>query len=296
MRTCLRSGWRSARGNSGLILTLWGWTALVSLAAGTAVWRWLAAAFNHAPWADRMLDRFHVGIAVELMQYDRFPPTLTLNGAVLALLILGAVSNPLVSAGVLEVIISRDGRPMLHRFFRGAGHFFGRFFRLLVISGVAALVLVIAASAVTAPIVSWLGDSSWERTWLAVGLARLILLALLLAFVASVLDVARARVALADTEIRGMLREWSRAARFVLRNFATVAGIYLTFGALFLAALIVYAGLAGILPTRTWGGILLAIVIQQLFVVVRAGLGVARAGATVALCRRAPVTVPVLQL
>jgi hypothetical protein len=221
---------------------------------------------------------------------------LTLNGVVLALLILGAISNPLASAGVLEVIVSRDNRPMLHRFFRGAGHYFGRFLTLLIISAVAGVVLILFASAVTGPIISWLGESSWERTWLALGLGRLGLYVVLLALVASVLDVARARVVTADTEVRGMLREWLGAARFVVRNFGTVAGIYATIGILLVVALTVYAALASVLPMRAWGAIWLCIVLQQLFVIARAGLGVARAGASVELCRRAPAIAPVLQL
>jgi hypothetical protein len=295
MTTCVRSGWRAALGNRKLIATLWAWSALAALAGGAAAWRWLAEAFNHSPWADRLLERFQLGLAVELMQYDRFSPMLALNGAVLALVVVGLISNPLVSAGVLEVIVSRDERPLLHRFFRGAGHFFGRFLRLLIISGVAAAVLVVVAAIVTRPISRPLSESSWERTSIAFGFTRFVLYAALIAFVLAVLDIARARVAMADNEIRGMLRAWFGAARFVLRHLGAVAGIYAAFGVMFVVALAAYAAIANAVPTRAWGGILLVVVLQQMFVMARAGLRIARAGATVELCRDVRVTAPVLQ-
>ncbi len=284
--TCIRSGWRALLGNRKLVATLWAWSALAAVVAGAAVWRWLAAAFNYSPWGDRLLDRFHLGLAVELTQYDRFSPMLTLNGVVLGLLAVAIISNPLVSAGVLEVIVSRDDRPLLHRFFRGAGHFFGRFLRLLVISAVVALLLVVIAAAITRLISTPLSESSWERMSIAFGFSRFALYGVLVAFVMAVLDVARVRVATAGTEIRGMLRAWFGAARFVLRHLGKVAGIYAAFGVMFVVLVAVYAALASVIPTRAWGGILLAVVVQQLFMTGRAGLRIARAGASVSLVTR----------
>ncbi len=283
MTTCLRSGSRALSGNGKLVATLWAWSTLGALAAGAATWRWLGAAFNDSPWADRLLDRFFLGLAAELVQYDRFSPMLALNGAVLGLAAVGLISNPLVAAGVLEVIVSRDDRPLLHRFFRGAGHFFGRFLRLLVISAVAAVVLVVAAAAITRPIATPLSESSWERASIAFGFGRFVVYGALVAFVMAVLDVARARVATAATETRGMLRAWLGAARVVLRHIGAVAGIYLALGVLLVAVLAVYAALADAIPTRAWAGIVAAIVLQQLFVMARAAIRIARAGATVSL-------------
>lgn len=105
----------------------------------------------------------------------------------------------------------------------------------------------------------------------------------LVAFVMAVLDVARARVATAATETRGMLRAWLGAARVVLRHIGAVAGIYLALGVLLVAVLAVYAALADAIPTRAWAGIVAAIVLQQLFVMARAAIRIARAGATVSL-------------
>src|SRR5512134_27362 len=132
LTTCLRSGWHAAFGHRALALTLWAWNGLLALAAALATWRWLDAAFAFAPESDKLLERFRLGIVIELLQYDRFSPLSAVNGAAIGLLILAAISNPLVSAGLMEVLVTSDERPMLHRFFRGAGHFFWRFARLLM--------------------------------------------------------------------------------------------------------------------------------------------------------------------
>jgi hypothetical protein len=292
---CVRAGWRAALANRKLILTLWGWSTLLALPVGAAVWRWLGAAFNHSPAADRLLERLQLGLAVELTQYDRFSPLPALSGAVLGLAVVALISNPLLAAGVLEAIVSGDDRPLLHRFFRGAGHFFGRFLRLLLISGVAAVLLVIVAGIITRPITSALSETSWERTSLTAGFARRLLAGFLIAFVMVVLDVARTQVVTADSEVRGMLRTWFRAARFVLRNFGVIAGTYTAFGLMFLAVVVVYAVVVNVIPTGTWAGIWLVILLQQLFVMTRAGLRVARAGGAVELCRVRAVSAPVLQ-
>lgn len=296
LTTCLRSGWRAAFSHGSLALTLWAWNGLLALAAAFATWRWLDAAFAYAPEADKLLERFRLGIVIELLQYDRFSPLSAINGAAIGLLILAAISNPLVSAGLMEVLVTSDERPMLHRFFRGAGHFFWRFARLLVISGIAGLILFLVAAAATRPITTALGESSWERAWLAASLARLSLLALIFVFLAAVNDLARAEVTLSNVEMRGMFRAWLRALRLAVGNFGLVTGIALAYFAVLGVMLIAYAALAGALPAQSAAGILILIVLQQAFMIGRAALRVARGGAAVALCRaRLPVAAPVAQ-
>jgi hypothetical protein len=294
--TCARSGWRAATANGKLVLTVWLWNGLLALVAGVATWRWLDAALAHAVEGDRLLERFHVGLAVELMQYDRFSPITSVNGAVLGLILLAAISNPLLSAGVLEGIVASDGRPVLHRFFRGAGHFFGRFLRLLVISALAAVVLVLLTGAVTRPVVEFLSDSSWERTWVAASLVRTALLLMVVVLVAVILDVARAQVVTARVETRGMLRAWADAARYVFRHFGTVATFGLAYVGLLVVMLGAYLLVASVLPGQTWAAIVALILWQQAFMIGRAGMRVARAGAALQFCRKTTeVSEPVLQ-
>ncbi len=278
--TCLRSGLRAAFVNRRLIVTLWLWNLLLALVVGLGTSRWLSSAFDYSPEADRVLQRFHFGILIELQQYDRFSPFTFLGGTVLALIFLSAISNPLVSAGVLEVLVARDDRALLHRFFRGAGHFFGRFLRLLATSAAAFLLLAIAVTAVTSSISRAFGSAGWERAGLATWFSRMLLLLVLAGLAMAVLDVARARVVMAQTEVRGMVRAWAGAARFLFGHFGVLAGIYVVLGLIWVALAGLGLGIVSVTPVTNWAGIWLLIAVQQAFMIARATLRIARAGAT----------------
>lgn len=291
--TCLRAGCGAALANWRLILTLWAWSGVAAIVAGAGVWRWLSTAFDYAPEADRLLERFHFGLVIELIQYDRFSPLTLLYGAALGLLVVATVSNPLVAGGVLEVLVSRDDRRLLHRFLRGAGRFFGRFLRLVLITAIAALILSTIARYLTTPAVRALSDSSWERAAIAAALGGLLLMAAAVGLTVVILDFARVRVAVENPEMRRMTRAWLGAARFVFRNFGPVVGVYVTYAILIGTAFAIYAAIANLLPVRSWAEISGLVLLQQLFVVTRAAFGVARQASAVELWRlRAPAPAP----
>jgi hypothetical protein len=293
--TCLRSGWQAAVGRPRLVATLWFWNLLMGGIVGLGVSRWLAAAFNWSPVADQALERFRFGLLAELTQYDRFSPFTFLGGAVLALMIVAALSNALLAAGVLEVLVSEDPRPLLHRFFRGAGHFFGRFVRLLIVTGVALILLWIVMGMITRPIVRALGESSWERTWIAVALGRFALLGVFVALLMAVLDVARAQVASSPVEQRGMLRAWLRSVPIVFRNIGTIGGIYVVLGACWVALALIGLAIVFAVTPAHWAAIWLLILLQQAFMFARAGIRVARAGAILGVARVAVPVTPTLE-
>lgn len=290
--TSIRAGWKAAFTHTRLVAAVWLWGTALALSAAIPVWRWLGRALDDSPEAQQVLERFSIGFITGLTQYDRFSPLLMVNGEVLALLLLGILSNPIVAAGILEVLVSPDERPLLHRFMRGAGHFYGRFLRLLVVSGVAAAVLLIAVSIPMRPILSALGESSYERAWLAASIARLLLFGAAIGFVMVVTDIARAQIVLAETEVRGMMRAWARAVRFVLRRFFAVLGTYAALAALAAIAFGVYLLIVNAIPTLSWAGIWAVVIVQQAFTVTRAGLRVMRAGAAVELARGGMAILP----
>lgn len=280
-----RSGWRASFRRPRLVTALWLWNALLGLVVGWGMSRWLGLAFDLSPTADQALQRFQAGLLVELTQYDRFSPWTFATGALWALVVIAALVNALVAAGILEVLISGDERPLLHRFFRGAGHFFGRFLRLLIITGVALLLVWVAVAALTRPIMNALGESSWERTWITVGLFRFALLGALVALLMGILDIARTQVVISATEQRGMLRAWLRAARLTFRRLGTLASIYFVLGVCWLVLAGIGLAIVCALTPTNWAAISLLIVVQQTFMFARGGIRVARAGAVLELVR-----------
>ncbi len=294
----IRAGWSAAVRERKLVAVVWFCNLALSLAAGWAVWRWFGAAFNTAPEADKLLDGFNLPVIIELFQYDRFSPFAAMSGAVTGLGIAALLLGPAMAGGIYEVLASHDGRPALHRFGRGAGHFYGRFLRLTAIALVAGVVLAGIVSAIFGAIVMRIDDAGFERAWVVArfGSLAITLLVFLIAIVA--LDFARVRVVVDDG--RAMLRTYARAFRFVLANagalFVIYAAIVVTFG---VVSAIVTA-ISDVMPGRPWAGIIVVVLLEQVAMIVRAGFRVARAGAslefTSAALQRDAVAVPAVAL
>lgn len=283
----LRWGSRAALGRPRLIAALWLWNALLGLVIGWGVSRWLGAAFDYSPEADRALRHFSFGLLAELVQYDRFSPPTFAGGAATGLIAIAAISNALVAAGILEVLTTEDTRPLLHRFLRGGGHFFGRFLRLLIVTGLALVLGWTIVGAITSPIVRAIGESSWERTWLLASILRLAVLGLVVALAMAILDVARTQVVISATEQRGMLRAWLRGARATFAHGWPLAGVYVVLGIAWLACAAIGLAIVFAVTPTNWAAIGLLILVQQGFVFARGGLRVARAGAVLQVVRTA---------
>ena len=282
----IRAGWSAAIGEKKLVAVVWFCNLALSLAAGWGVWHWFGAAFNTAPEGDKLLDGFNLPVIVELFQYDRFSPYAAMTGAVTGLSIAALLLGPAIAGGIYEVLASRDGRPVLHRFGRGAGHFYGRFLRLTVIALVVGLVLAGITSAILGVLVRAIDDAGWERTWVAgrFGSMAVTLLVFLIAIVA--LDLARARVVVEDR--RGMLRTYLRAFRFVLANSGQLFVIYASITLSFAIVGAVVMWIADAVPGRPWAGIVMVTLLQQVMMIVRAGFRVARAGASLEFAAAVP--------
>jgi hypothetical protein len=283
----IRAGWSAAVHEKKLVAFVWFCNLVLSLAAGWGVWHWFGAAFNTAPEGDRLLDGFYLPVIIELFQYDRFSPFGAMTGVIAGLGVVAFLLGPAIAGGIYEVLASRDGRPVLHRFGRGAGHFYGRFLRLTVIALVIGLVFAGIMSALFSFLLTRIDDAGWELTWVFTrfGSMAVTLFVFLIAIVT--LDFARVRVVRDDG--RRMLRAYAAAFRFVLTHawslFLVYAAITLTFGIIGG----VLMSIPDVIPGRPWFGIITVVLLQQLTMVVRAAFRVARAGASLEFAPAVPV-------
>ena len=282
--TATREGFAALRRSPRLALTLWLVNLTLALAAGVPGWLALRSAIGLAPGADALGDGFSVGVLVDLVEMR---PGL-LGGLFLSALgvaFLGLLAGAAVQGGVLEVLTSRDDRPFAHRFGRGAGRFFFRFVR----AGVLALLAgAIAAALLAGPLLAVGGrmrrESGQEVLSNLVSLAGLAVAALVLLVALLALDAARIRV----------VREDARRVLPLLRSgFAVVLGHPVkwlgTWGvnALLVGlALGLYLAFRDAVPAGTGPLVLLMVLAQQAFVLVRSGLKVALAGSEMALIER----------
>jgi hypothetical protein len=277
-------GFRAAVRRPALTVTLWLWSLLLGAIVALPAWATFGGAFNLFPEADRLLDRFDLRILFEAFHYDRSSVPGTLAGALAGAALVALVGNSLVAGGVLDVLTTDDGRRFLHRFMRGAGRFFGRFVRLLLLAA-GSFLLCAAAVAVAGSLVTLLMSQAGSEMVRILGYVVVPAAVLLLfAFFSLVLDYARTRMVLEGS--RGAFLAWFRSLGFVLRHLVATGIVALVFaaftGVLFAASL----GYQARAASNTWLLILALLAVQQATMFLRFGLRVGSVGATVEVSNR----------
>lgn len=269
--TCARTGLSAASRRPGLASLLWLWNLAFASVLALPVWTWWHGATARAPEADRLLSRFSFSVFGELVRND--PSITTLVSTFWAVALLALVGQAFVAGGTIEVLTSDDARPFLHRFFRGAGHFFWRFLRAGLVGAVAFLPVALVLTAAFGPINRALEEADWEPAWYLGQATFLFLLALLALVVFLALDYARIRMARDDS--RRTIRAFFGGVRFVATHPRATIGVWLVIAVLTAVVFALYLAYDEIVPATTWGAILLTLVVQQLTVWLRAGLRVA---------------------
>jgi hypothetical protein len=277
----LADGVRSATRRPGLVALLWAWNLVLAGLAALPFWAWIYSATGVSPETDRLLDGLNIGVLVHLVVgYPAAGPVMASAAAVgLAALVSGAF----LSGGLLEVLMgSGDDRSLLHRFFRGAGHFFGRFFRLLVIAGLTIVPVTAAVAALLAAATGPLTDGASESAAFWAGLGMPAGVCLTLAFFLLALDYARVMTVASGS--RGMFRTWFRALGFTIRHLPGIATIGLLAGVGVVLALWAAVSFDTAYSARAWVVVLGAIAVHQAAAVVRTAVRVGQVAAQSSYC------------
>jgi len=272
-------GAAAARANLRLVAALWLVNLALALAAGLPGWLTLSEVMGPLPRADALSESLRFGVVADLAEL--YPELLThISRAAIAAFGLAWIVALAATGGTLEVLTSRDARSFAHRFGRGAGRYFGRFLRLALISLVAAPLLV----GVTAgPLLAWSRYLRRESgsEWLAMSVWTLALAAAGLALLLTLLVQDAARVRLVREDARRVFREWRSAVVLVLGHPAKWLGVW-SWNALALAvAFALFLAVSSAVPPRPL--LVVLVLLQQAYVLVRCGLRVALVGAEVEL-------------
>jgi hypothetical protein len=276
-----RAGLVALRRSPGLAVVLWLVNLSLALAAGVPGWLALRSAIGLLPGADPLRDGFSLGVLVDLVEMR---PGL-LGGLLLSALGiagLGVLVGAAATGGALEVLTSRDDRPLAHRFGRGGGRFFVRFVRAGLF---ACLAGSLGASLLAGPLL--VVGRRMRRESGQEALSNLVWLG---GFAAGAVVVVLALLALDAARIRIVREDARRVAPLVWSGFGLVLGhpvawlgtwgVNTLLGAL---ALGLYVAFRGAVPASTLPLVLLMILAQQAFVLVRSALRVALLGSERAL-------------
>jgi hypothetical protein len=203
-------------------------------------------------------------------KYQELPPLVIgwLLGTSLLFLVLLAFLN----GGIIGRIAAAEEKVTLRDFFGDCGRYFGRFFRVFLLSLVGYfLVLGILGRFVSIPFRVWSKGASTQWTTLISSSLRLVVFLLLFSIVKMFFDYVK--VALVADDSRKAVRATLRNFRFLGRRFFRAWALFVIVGLLFVLSTLVYLAVAKALPKGGLGPIVLFLW-QQAYFVVRLWTGV----------------------
>jgi hypothetical protein len=187
----------------------------------------------------------------------------------------------LAQGGILTHLASPDLRFAWSSFLAAGGTYFFRFLRLAAVTGVAYYGVYRLAFRIFPAIDRWTRDVTSESRVLALHLAGLAAVALLMAMVHLIADYAR--VATVREKRRSMLLALARGAMLVGRHPLTTLTVFATMMLLLGAVQVLYFWLAPAVGGASPVAVLLALLVGQLYILVRWALRIARYGAELSL-------------
>ena len=268
-------GITEANRNWKMILSLLAANILLSFPLIVPIFLLIIATSGGTLAADRMMaNNVDVFWLMDLFNHQFTFATLesvaTQIGALLiAAGLVNVLLNTLFAGGIIGVFNSTDGLFSMRKFWGEAGAFFGRFFRLMLISlifygaaiGIYALMIwPIESAAKEASAI----ESIVYKRWTAIAL-----LVLMIALVNMVFDYAKiGTVVRSDKgESKGMFRETFHAIRFAARNFFIAFGLYLIIALIGLTLFLVFNYLRWAVIQSSIGKALFALLMGQIVIV-----------------------------
>jgi hypothetical protein len=270
-------------------------TFIVAIVSVWPAWRWWSAALEYAPRGDSLIDRVDLVVLKELVQFDRSSAFGMTGAALSAGAVLALLLNPLLAGGVFGLLAVGSPRAGARAFFDEGVRVYWRFARaLLYVGGFGLLVAGVVAGAATL-VIDAVSDRGLERLVVGLWVVRVVTLVLVAAFFTAVLDLARARMLLADS--RRALAASMEALACAVRRIGELARIGLAYAGLLLPAAALIIWLRVNLPGGEWGWLVVAFLLQQLLAWVRIWLRVATLASLLAIARvhwAAPALAPPL--
>lgn len=173
----------------------------------------------------------------------------------------------LLLGGVLDRYTQDRGALNLSDFFSACGQFFLRFLRLFLISGVFYFAIYRFGRWIFPRIDESTRHSATETTILLYNLGGVVTMLVLLMAVSIVFDYAK--IATVAEDRRSMLMASFRGLLFVLAHPFQTVGLYLMLALVGLLLMIGYALLPNFTGAASWGGILVAFALGQLYLITR---------------------------
>ena len=284
------SGLHAAASRPWVVAAVWAWHLVIATAVAVPLFRVLVAATGLAPATDALLERFSFSLVGELQQYNNLPVGSTLMMGAVSALIVALASAPALLALVITSL-DRSPRPAAGELAAMAGRYYVPFLRLFVAGRAVGLLAAALAGGLMAAALRPVRLSQWELGRLASGPVTIAFALVALALFWAATDYAMIHAIRTDS--RRMFAAWRIGLRAAFTRPLATLGLWLLWAFLLALLAVLLFAVLGTLDARTPAAIVLAVVVQQLFVLARIGLRVSLLAAEGAVGRIGPEAVPV---
>jgi len=193
------------------------------------------------------------------MRKLRLPPVILIAG------LLYIILHTFLAGGILSLFIQRPIKFTMKSFFEGAGHYFIRFFLLMLISWVFFMAISIFLNSGFSSIIDNVSRKALtEKEPFFLGLFFSALIFFLILFIQMVFDYARINIVVEDG--KNVFKSALKAFSFVFRHPGSTLGLYYLIFLISLAVAGIYILIKSIIPQSAFIGVFTAFLFQQTFI------------------------------
>ncbi len=249
-----------------VVIYLWGINVLYSLAVILPVFFWLHNDVSRSLMGDSLRNGLDMMWVIDIMSrlMDGLGSVLGIWMMVPAVLFF--LLHIFLNGGILGRLKDKDAPVTAADFFRDCGAYFGRFFRLFLLSIPVYIILV----GIPLGAFSSLFDLFTKHAGSAVPriiFANIKTLLFLLFFAVANMFLDYVKIRLVVTDGRKVWKETLWTLRFVLGRFFKAWGLYLLIGVLNIVGVFIYLEIANLLPGSSMFLVLLVFIWQQLYII-----------------------------
>jgi hypothetical protein len=259
-------GFGTAARKGRMLVLLWFIYLLFSLVIVAPFYFLLESQFSRSLLGERLFAGVGVLWLGDLIYKFQDLPAL-LSGYMIGTSALFLLLLVFLNGGIIGRIAAAEERITLGNFFADCGRYFGRFFRVLLISLIGYFIIFgILGRLISIPFRLWSKGASTQWTTLLSSSFRLLVLLLLFSIVKMFFDYVKITLVVEDS--RKTVRTTLRNFGFLGRRFLKAWALFLLVGLLFVISTLVYLAVAKALPKAGIGPLLLFLW-QQAYIAVK---------------------------
>ena len=259
------NGVSTVRRNSGMIFWIWLIDLLFGIIVAAPIYFLFNRDFGHSPSGEGLGRLNFIWLGDVFYKYQDLLPALASWVLVPALFFI--LVSVFLNGGIIGRLAAVE-KTTLQGFFADCGKYFGRFFRVFLLSlPVYVLVFGGLVKLVSAPFKFWAKNAAGEMPVIVASNLKFLMTILLLSIVQMYFDYVKIHLVVRDG--RKVLAAAAAALSFIGRKFFKAWGLYLLVGLLFIMATAVFIAVTNVLPGTGVAALVLGFIWAQAYIFAR---------------------------